>query len=90
MADKQFFYVEMTDTYGGETNYSWVNRFKVAATSFRGAIRKVAGETGYSGRIHKTTDTSDMVAHDVRGACVRFFTHDWDEAYAEYSNVKEL
>ena len=30
---KHQFFVEMTDTYGGEANYSWVNRFLVTASS---------------------------------------------------------
>ena len=42
--------VEMTDTYGGEANYSWVNRFLVTASSELGAIRKVTTRTGYRAR----------------------------------------
>lgn len=91
MTAKHFF-VEMTDTYAGEANYAWVNRFKVSASSFRGAILKVARETGYSGRIRKTADYgSEMVVHDVRGACIRFFTEDWDQdRHQHFMTVKEL
>ena len=38
---KQFFYVEITDTFGGEANYSWVKRMKVRASSARGALIRV-------------------------------------------------
>ena len=38
---KKLFFVEMTDTFGGEANYGWVNRFMVTAASSLGAIRKV-------------------------------------------------
>lgn len=47
---KQQFFVEMTDTFGGEANYSWVNRFIVSASSERGAIGKVTRRTGYRSR----------------------------------------
>ena len=42
--------VEMTDTFGEEANYSWVNRFLVTASSELGAIRKVTTRTGYPAR----------------------------------------
>jgi len=86
-----FYFVEMTDTFGGEANYCWVNRFKVKASSVRGAIRKVARETGYSGHIHKTMDSGDMTRHDVRGACICFFTEWFDtDNHSRYSNIKEI
>ena len=47
---KNRYIVEMTDTFGGEANYSWVNRFLVTASSELGAIRKVTTRTGYRAR----------------------------------------
>jgi len=47
---KHTYFVEMTDTFGGEANYSWVNRFIVSASSERGAIGKVTRRTGDSVR----------------------------------------
>ena len=47
---KKQFFVQMTDTFGGEANYSWVNRFIVTASSELGAIRKVTTRTGYRAR----------------------------------------
>lgn len=44
---KNWFLIEMTDTYGGEANYCWVNRFLVQASSERGAIGMVTRKTGY-------------------------------------------
>ena len=40
----------MTDTFGGEANYCWVNRFLVSASSPRGAMRRVCARTGDSVR----------------------------------------
>ena len=42
---QKFYFVELTDTFGGEANYSWVNRYKVVASSFNGAIRKVSKDS---------------------------------------------
>lgn len=47
---KHTFFIEMTDTFGGEANYCWVNRFLVSASSPRGAMRRVCARTGDSVR----------------------------------------
>ena len=70
---KQRYFVEMTDTYCGEANYSWVHRFIVTASSFRGAMRVVTRETGYYA--HKVMDCGDFARYNVRGACVTFFVN---------------
>lgn len=38
--------VELTDTFGGEANYSWVRRFSVKARTMRGAVIKANREIG--------------------------------------------
>ena len=48
------FSVEITDTFGGEANYSWVTRLEIEAKSELGAIRKVGNNTGL--RWHKVMD----------------------------------
>ena len=70
---KHRYFVEMTDTFGGEPNYSWVNRFIVTASSFRGAMRVVTRETGYYA--HKVMDCGDFAQYDVRGACITYFVN---------------
>jgi hypothetical protein len=42
MKDKKLFFVEYTDTFGGEANYSWASRWIVSASTARGALRKVS------------------------------------------------
>lgn len=44
----QFYFVEVTDTFGGEANYSWVKRLKVKANTMRGAVNKVSRDSGLS------------------------------------------
>ena len=36
------YYIEYTDCFGGEANYSWVRRWIVKAKTPRGALRKVS------------------------------------------------
>jgi hypothetical protein len=86
-----FFFVEVTDTFGGCANYSWVRRYKVKASSVRGAILKVSRNSGYQKRIRKDWDSGSMVRYSVQGACVCAFVSDWDEdSHNQYSRVTEL
>ena len=71
--------VEVTDTFGGEANYSWAQRFRVHAQSMRGAITKVSRYMGTQGRLRKVMDTGDLVRHDVQGAAVCVFTMGYNE-----------
>lgn len=87
---QEFYYVEFTDTFGGEANYCWIRRYKVKAASMRGAILKAARDMGYSGRIRKTGDFGDMVRHDVRGAAVCAFTQWFDEDSHKHESCTEL
>jgi hypothetical protein len=86
---KNQYYVEHTDTYGGEANYCWVDRFLVTASTMRGAIRKVSKETGYPAKMEN--NYGDMRRYNVPGCCMCYFV-----SYAEgneqdqYSRIKIL
>jgi hypothetical protein len=70
---------EYTDTFGGEANYSWVKRGKVAANSFAHAWRKVKAELGLQGwKTKKVMDCGDMVRYDFTDACWCVFIN-WSE-----------
>ena len=43
---KSLFFIEVTDCYGGEANYSWVTRHVIRAKSARGAIGALARRSG--------------------------------------------
>lgn len=43
---KNLYFVEVTDVYGGEANYSWVTRHAIRAKSERGAICALARRSG--------------------------------------------
>lgn len=68
------YYFEITDTFGGETNYSWVKRVCVEAKSLRGALIKLSKHSGYHWRL------SGDDQWDAKGASVRAF-----EIYDEHS-----
>ena len=43
---KNVYFVEITDNFGGEANYSWVTRYKIHANTMRGAVNKLAKYSG--------------------------------------------
>ena len=49
---KNKYYFELTDTFCGELNYSWLHRFEVTAKSMRGALQKLSRETGFNFRFN--------------------------------------
>jgi hypothetical protein len=58
------FKVEVTDTFGGEANYSWVNRFEVdyLKTNSRLAIVRAAKKAaGWAGLRCQTSDFGDTI-----------------------------
>lgn len=86
---KTNYFVEMTDTFGGEANYSWVNRFLVQSVSVRGAISKVTRKTGYHARVNY--DCGDMARYDAVGACVCIFVSESTGREAEmFSGIFQL
>ena len=44
------YYVYLTDTFGGDLNYSWVTKLKVKANSIHGVLCKVSRVTGLNFR----------------------------------------
>lgn len=50
VANKQLYYIEVTDVYGGEANFSWVTRHIIRAKSQLGAIQWLAKNTGLNWR----------------------------------------
>ena len=72
------FDIEVTDTFGGEANYSWVRRYTYTAKSFLGAINKLAREHGAGWA--KAYDTGDMARYNLTGAAICAFVTYKDEA----------
>ncbi len=45
---KNLYFIEVTDTFGGEANYFWVTRHVIKAKSERGAINALSRRSGIS------------------------------------------
>ena len=88
-ATQSIFFVEVTDTYGGEANYCWVHRFKVHATSFRGAIRKVSREMGLPSA-RKTWDYMDTARYNFKGAAICAFVMPYEDQAEQYTRVVSI
>jgi len=71
---KNQYFIEQTDTFGGEANYCWVNRFIVRASSPRGAMRRVTARTG-----DKVRDVGGD-RWDSRIGCICYFVEWIDDA----------
>jgi hypothetical protein len=86
---KNQYFIEMTDTFGGEANYCWVHRFIVSASSPRGAMRRVCTGTGDSVR------SVGGDRWDSRLGCICYFV-EWiddarmDELKINYSRIEVI
>ena len=88
MKTKQFFYAEITDTFGGEANYSWVTRHKISASTMRGAVNKLSRESGMNWRC--VGDYGDKRRYDSQSGATCFFIEAWDDSHSEYSRINEI
>lgn len=65
------FEIEVTDTFGGDANYSWVRRYTYKAKSMLGAIQQLAREHGAGW--YKDFDTGDMARYNLTGSAICAF-----------------
>jgi len=78
------YFAELTDTFAGEANYSWVQRFKVTAKSQRGAIQKLSRKIGLNYRY-------DGMRYNSKSGATCIFINDFDhESHEHYSNLKVI
>ena len=47
---KNLYFIEITDTFGGEANYSWVTRHVIRAKSERGTVNALSRRSGMNWR----------------------------------------
>jgi hypothetical protein len=83
------YFIEITDTFGGEANYSWVTRHKVRASSPRGAMIRINRDSGLG--FHRTADYGDSLRYDSRSGATCAFVSEWDDAdHGQFSRVNEI
>ena len=66
--------IEITDTYGGEANYSWVTRYTIEAKSQHGAICKLARQYGSGWRLD--FNTGDVARYNLKNAAICLFINE--------------
>lgn len=88
MRKLEFYFVEITDTFGGEANYCWVRRYKVRAKSFLGAVQKISRHTG--DKWHKTMDCGDFMRYDSKSGATCFFIEAYDPENHDNLKTEEI
>lgn len=68
----QIYNIEITDTYAGESNYSWVQKLQVKSKSMRGAITMASKHFGYQG-FRLDAWCGDYASYKLQGACIIAF-----------------
>lgn len=70
--------IEVTDLFGGEANYCWVNRYDITTAddiSDLALVRRIKSVAGYSGIRGCATVMGDFVEIRFPGRCVVIFAN---------------
>ena len=70
--------IEVTDLFGGQANYCWVNRYDITTAddiSDLALVRRIKSVTGYSGIRGQTYVSGDSVEIRFPGRCVVIFAN---------------
>lgn len=70
--------IEVTDTFAGDANYSWVRRYTIESRqndTQRGVMRRAKLAAGYTGVKGRTDWYGDEGAFYPRGACIVIFVN---------------
>ena len=73
----QDYFVEITDTFAGEANYSWATRLKVTAQDENDAIVKISNESGMTWI--KQWDNGYYSRYDSESGLTCLFISEYDE-----------
>ena len=73
----QDYFVEITDTFAGEANYSWATRHKVTAINENDAIVKISNESGINW-IEQWGD-GECSRYDSESGATCLFISEYDE-----------
>ena len=70
--------IEVTDTFGGQANYDWVNRYEITTAgdiSDLALVRRIKSVAGYSGIRGRTEISGDSVEIRFPDRCVVIFAN---------------
>jgi hypothetical protein len=74
---RNVYFVELTDTFGGEANYSWARRYKIRASSLRGVAQIMSRLTGLHWK--QVERYWDSARYDSRSGLTCYFVDIWDD-----------
>lgn len=77
-----YFYIEVTDTFGGDANYSWVARHVIRAKTLKGAVQRFSRLSGMSW--HCVDDYFDSKRYDSASGATCYFIEEYDETLNNY------
>jgi hypothetical protein len=80
---KNLYILEMTDTFNGEANYSWIRKYQTQSVSIRGAVTKLSKH--YGRHFRKNYGNSREARYDAVGANICVFVE-----YFEKDEVTEI
>ena len=70
--------IEVTDTFGGQANYDWVNRYEITTAgdiSYLALVRRSKSAAGYSGIRGRATVMGDSVEIRFPTRCIVIFAN---------------
>jgi len=86
---QNMYFVEITDVYGGEANYSWVTRHCVTASTMRGAMWKVSRDSGLSW--HCVGGYDYAMRYDSKSGATCAFITGWDnDTHSQYLRINKI
>lgn len=75
---KKLYLIEVTDTFGGSANYSWVTRHVIKGNTLRGAVNRFSRLSGINWRF-------DGIKYVSKSGATCFFTEEYNPEYhADY------
>lgn len=80
------FYIEVTDTFGGEANYSWVTRHVIRANNERGAINRFSRMSGMNW--HCAGDYGDSKRYDSASGATCYFINAYDAEQVKFCDLQ--
>jgi len=77
MSNQEYYYIEVTDTFSGEANYSWVTRHVIKGKTKKGAVNRFSRLSGMNW--HCVDNAWDYSRFDSASGATCYFISDYDE-----------
>ena len=83
---QNLYFIEVTDTFGGEANYSWVTRHVIRANNTRGAVQRFSRMSGMNW--HCEANYGDCARYDSESGATCYFISDYDATYPYHAESR--